>query len=277
MTPELLPGNLAPTVAESPPGPPPRPRLRRPERRPDPSRWATVIPPALAEQVADGEALRAHRELVARVEAATVKLRELETAHAQAVEKDRAAEQAFAEKGRKLPAPLGPDAEQALGQARRELELVERELPASADRLFADAYPHLEDALRELERQLDADDERVEAAVMEALRALDERATLAREAQWIGQALWESSLVPFDARTRAVASTPVAAELRATLAGLKHEREDARRKRLERMIELEMLFNPDRSPKASDGRPVSVRRAEAEARVRERLELEAGA
>ena len=103
MTPELLPGQLAPTVAEAGPGPPPRPKLRRPERRPDPGGWRDVIPPALAEQIADGDALKAHRALVERVEQATRKLRELEAAHAEAVEKDRQAEHAFAERGRKLP------------------------------------------------------------------------------------------------------------------------------------------------------------------------------
>jgi hypothetical protein len=108
MTPELLPGELAPTVAEKPPGPPPRPKLRRAERHPDPGRWRDVIPPLLAEQVADSAPAKRHRELVGRVEAAAVKLRELEAAHQQAVEKDRQAEQAFAQKGRKLPPPTAP-------------------------------------------------------------------------------------------------------------------------------------------------------------------------
>jgi hypothetical protein len=276
MTPELVAGDLAPTVADAPPGPPPRPRLRANERRPDPARWATVIPPVLAEQVAGSDELEAHHALVARVEAATVKARELEAAHAAAVDKDRQAERAFAEQGAKLPPPAGPDAEAAAAQARRELELLELELPASADRLFEHAYPHLEAALRELERELDADDERVEAAIMEALRALDERATVAREAQWIGQALWESAISPYG-NTRAEASTPAAAELRATIARLRHERQEAARRRFERQVELEMLFNPDRSPKPAGGRPLSERRAEAEARVRARLEREAAA
>jgi hypothetical protein len=81
MSPELLPGQLAPTVAEAGPGPPPRPKLRRSERIPDPGRWRDVIPPLLAEQVADSEQLAAHRKLVGRVEAATAKLAELRTAH----------------------------------------------------------------------------------------------------------------------------------------------------------------------------------------------------
>ena len=45
----------------------------------------------------------------------------------------------------------------------------------------------------------------------------------------------------------------------------------------ERLIELEMNFNADRSPKRQDGRPLGERRAEAEQIVRERLEREAGA
>lgn len=141
--PELIAAELAPTVADRPPGPPPRPKLRRPERRADPGRWRDVIPPALAEQIADSDALEAHRELVERVEQATYKVIELEGAHAQAVEKDRAAETGFAQKGRKLPAPAGPDAEAALEQGRRELELLERELPASANAVFAEAHPHV--------------------------------------------------------------------------------------------------------------------------------------
>jgi hypothetical protein len=125
---------------------------------------------------------------------------DLEAAHRQAVEKDRQAEADFAQgKGRKLPPPVAPDAEAAVEQARRELELLERELPASADRLFAAAHPNLEDALRQLERLLDADDDAVEAAISEALRRLDERAQLAREGHWIGLAMWESAISPYDA------------------------------------------------------------------------------
>jgi hypothetical protein len=158
MTPELLPGELAPTTADQPPGPPPRPRLRRNERQPDPGRWRDVIPPLLAEHVADSDALERHRALVGRAETASAKLRELVAAHAQAVEKDRHAEQAFAEKGRKLPPPTAPAGEAAVEQARRELELLEQQLPASADALFAEAHPFLEAAERELERLLDDDD-----------------------------------------------------------------------------------------------------------------------
>jgi hypothetical protein len=94
MSPEILPGPLAPTVAEAAPGPPPRPKLRRSERIPDPRRWRDVIPPLLAEQVADSEQLAAHCKLVGRVEAATATLAELRAAHKQAVAKDREAEQA---------------------------------------------------------------------------------------------------------------------------------------------------------------------------------------
>ena len=243
MSPIFTSSELAPTVADNPPGPPPHPRLRSNERCPDPARWATVIPPTFAEQVAGSEALEAHRELVERVAVAATKVAELEAAHSLSIQKDRQTEQAFATKGRKLPPLAGPDAEAAAGQARRELELLEREL--------------------------DADDERVEQAIGEALRVLDERATVAREAQWIGQALWESSIVPCG-HTRAVANTLVAAELRQVIGRLRDERQEAARRRFERQVELEMLFNPDRSPKRADGRPVSVRRAEAEQVVRER-------
>jgi hypothetical protein len=275
MNPELLPGITAPTVAERGPGPPPRPKLRRHERHPDPGRWRDVIPPALAEQVAGSDALKAHRELVARVEAAAAKLAEREAAHRLAVDKDRRAEQAFAQQGRKLPSPTAPDAEAAVEAAKRELELVERALPASADRLLDAAYPHLDAALSELERHLDQDDSAVEAAIMEALRLLDERADDTREAHWIGLAMWESSVAPFDGRTRRVAATPVAAELRSAIARLRDERQQAARRRFEREVEREVLFNPDRSPRRQDGRPAAVRRQEAEQRVRARLEREA--
>jgi hypothetical protein len=60
---ELVAGTVAPTVADRPPGPPPRPKLRRPERRDDPARWREVIPPTLAEQVADSEPAKQHRAL----------------------------------------------------------------------------------------------------------------------------------------------------------------------------------------------------------------------
>jgi hypothetical protein len=66
---ELLRGTVAETVADKPPGPPPRPKLRRAERQPDPGRWRDVIPPLLAEQVADSEPFERHRALVGRVEA----------------------------------------------------------------------------------------------------------------------------------------------------------------------------------------------------------------
>jgi hypothetical protein len=68
MSPELLPGQLAPTVDEAGPGPPPRPKLARSQRVDDPRRWATVIPPMLAGEVADSDALKVHRALVKRVE-----------------------------------------------------------------------------------------------------------------------------------------------------------------------------------------------------------------
>jgi hypothetical protein len=106
-----------------------------------------VVPPLLAEQVADSEQLAAHRKLVGRVETATDKQRELQAAHAKAVEADRQAEQAFAQGRRaKLPPPTAPPAAEAVEQAERELELLTRQLPASADAVFEVAHPHVEEA-----------------------------------------------------------------------------------------------------------------------------------
>jgi hypothetical protein len=268
--PELFPGELAPTTADRPPGPPPRPKLSRSERIPDPRRWRDVIPPLLAEQVADSEQLAAHRKLVERTEAASTKVEELRGAHKQAVDKDRQAERSFAESGGKLGAPTAPAAAEAVEQAERELELLERELPASADQVFAAAYPFLEQAAARLEGLLDEDDAAVEAAIGEALRRLDERAEVGRQAAWVGMALWEPTIAPFDANARKVASNRTAAELRRTQAELVHEREETRRKRFERRVDLEMGFNPDRSPKRLDGRSAQQRRAEAEQIVRQR-------
>jgi hypothetical protein len=109
--PELFPGELAPTTADRPPGPPPRPKLRRSDRRPDPGRWRDVVPPLLAEQVADSEQLVAHTALVERVEQATTKLADLRAAHEEAARKDAEAEQAFAAgKRAKVPPPTAPAA-----------------------------------------------------------------------------------------------------------------------------------------------------------------------
>ena len=213
--PELFPGALAPTTADRPPGPPPRPKLRRSERIPDPRRWRDVVPPVLAEQVADSEQLAAHRKLVGRVEAAAAKLAELRAAHAQAVEADKRAEQAFATKGRKLSPPTAPAAIEVVEAAERELGLLTRQLPKSADRVWQQAYPFLEQAQERLERLLDDDDEAVEAAISEALRLLDQRAEVGREAAWVGAAMWETSLAPFNPDARRVANSRTAAELRA--------------------------------------------------------------
>ena len=180
------------------------------------------------------------------------------------------AEPAFASKGgRKLPRPTAPAAAEAVEQAERELDLLERQLPKSADALFAEAYPHLEAAAARLERQAHDDDERVEAAILAALAALDERAELDRQARWTEQALWESSIVPFDSRARAAANSPIATELRRTLSELAHEREQRRRRRHERRVQVAMHFHEDRSPRSSDGRSLAARRAEAERAVRE--------
>jgi hypothetical protein len=253
--------------SEAPPAPP-RPKLRRAERRPDPGRWASVVPPALAELVAGTEAADRHRDLVARVEAAAIKLAELKAAETAAAAKDRQAEGSFAEGRRRTLAPAAvPEAQAAVEQAQRELEVLERQLPASADALFAEAYPQLEQAKRQLERRLDEEDSRVEEHVAEALAALDERAELGRQLGWIERGLWETSLAPYDGRRRPAASTPAAASLREIAAQLRYQRDEAARRRHERAVEVEMLFNPDRSPKRPDGRPLATRRREAEQAV----------
>jgi hypothetical protein len=122
--PELFPGELAPTVADRPPGPPPRPKLRRSERIPDPGRWRDVIPPVLAELIADSEQFAAQRKLVEPVEQAASKVAELRAAHAKAIETDRQAEQAFAA-GRRanLPEASAPAAAEAVAAAEREQRL----------------------------------------------------------------------------------------------------------------------------------------------------------
>jgi hypothetical protein len=270
MSPEILPGPLAPTVAEARAGPPPRPKLRRSERIPDPGRWRDVIPPVLAELIADSEQFAAHRMLVERVEQAASKVAELRAAHARAVEADAQAEQAFAAKGRKLPPPSEPAAAEALAAAERECELLSRSLPRSADRVLAEAHPHLDEAAAQLERLADVGDEEVVAHLTAALSVLDRRAEVGRQAAWIEQALWEPVVSPFGARAGAVSSSPVAADLRRTLGELAHAREEARRLRHERRVEVAMHFHEDRSPRAHDGRSLQERRAEAEQLVTQR-------
>jgi hypothetical protein len=222
-------------------------------------------------EISDTKAAKQHRELFARVEKAQAKLRELRAAHDQAVEQDRQQEAEYAQGRRtKLPSAAGPEAEADVAQAVRELELLERELPRSADAVWIEAYPHLEQAQKQLERQLEEEDLRVEETIGEALRLLDDRAELGRQFAWIERALWESSIHPFDGRTRPVSSSPAAAELRRSLAALRHQLTEAARRRRERAIELVMMFNPDRSPRLNDGRPLAVRRAEAEQIVKAR-------
>jgi hypothetical protein len=116
--PELFPGELAPTTADRPPGPPPRPKLRRSDRRPDPGRWRDVVPPLLAEQVADSEQLVAHTGLVERVEQATTKLADLRAAHEEAARKDAEAEQAFAGGQARQAAPADCACRRQRGQRR---------------------------------------------------------------------------------------------------------------------------------------------------------------
>jgi hypothetical protein len=130
-----------------------------------------VIPPALVEQVADSEQLAADRKLVGRVEATTAKLADSRAAHAKAVETDKQAEQAFVQGARaKLPEPAAPAAEQAVGQAGRELELLTRQLPASADRVFELAHPHADEALQRLESLADEGEDESRAISRRRLR-----------------------------------------------------------------------------------------------------------
>ena len=217
------------------------------------------MPPALAELIADSEEAAKHRALVERVEAADAKVRELRAAHGKAVEADEQAEQAFAAGRRaKLPPASVPAAGEAVEQAERELALLTRQLPASADRLFEAAHAHLDAAAAQLERLADEGDEEVERHLAAALAVLDERAEVGRQAAWIESACWEPVVSPFGARAGAVSSSPVAAELRRTLAQLGHEREEAARKRHERRVEIEMLFHRGPQPQG-DGRPVDAR------------------
>jgi hypothetical protein len=69
-----------------------------------PGRWRDVLPPSLLAEVADSEPVKRHRALVERVEAAAAKLAKLQAAHAEVVERDKAAEAGFAQgERRKLP------------------------------------------------------------------------------------------------------------------------------------------------------------------------------
>jgi hypothetical protein len=81
MTPDLIDAQVAPAQGDRSPGPPPRPQLRATGRRPNAAQWATVLPPALVERVADTAELKAHGDLVQRVEKAAAKLRGAVTAH----------------------------------------------------------------------------------------------------------------------------------------------------------------------------------------------------
>jgi hypothetical protein len=81
------------TPTDAPPAPP-RPTSRHAERRHDSGRWRDVLPPSLLAEVADSEPVKRHRALVERVEAAAAKLAKLQAAHAEVVERDKAAEAA---------------------------------------------------------------------------------------------------------------------------------------------------------------------------------------
>jgi hypothetical protein len=268
--PELLRGTVAPTNADRPPGPPPRPKLLRAARRDDPARWASVVPPVLAEEISSSEAVKSHRALYKRVDAAATRVREARAAHARALQEDQAAEASFAAKGGKLPPAGAPAAAEAVAEAERQLEILTRQLPRSADAVFAAAYEHLESARERLEALLEEEDAGVEECVTEALRRLDERADLVRQQGWVGRALWSTGINPYSERGRAVSNSRTAVELRQALSTLEHERREAARRRHEQAVERTMLFHEDWSPRAPDGRSLQQRRAEAEEIVNRR-------
>lgn len=112
MTPELLPGTLAETVADAGPQPPAPPKLVASDRRPDPRRWELVIPPSLAAELGDAGELKAHGDTFKRWQAAGKRVDDLRRQHARAEAADADAEQAFAiGKSRKLPEPTAPPLE----------------------------------------------------------------------------------------------------------------------------------------------------------------------
>ena len=274
MTPELIAGTVAPTVADAGPPPPAPPKLVVSDRRPDPRRLEHVIPPALAAELGDAAELEHHRDTYRRWEQATSRVGDLRRQHAQALEHDRAAEHEFAAGAkRKLAEPTAPALELELTGAVRAVEVLERELVQSGKRLFAASLEHVDTAQAALAQRLDADDDRVEELLGQALALLDERALALAETGWLSQATWESRIAPFTPRP--AGGNRISAEVRELLKLIEHERAESRRKRFDAAVEFEMNFNADRSPKRPDGRPVGERRAEAEQRVRERLELEA--
>jgi hypothetical protein len=274
MTPIFTSSELAPTVADVEAPPPAPPKLVAPDRRGiDPRRWELVIPPSLAAELGDAPVLTAHRDVYARWEAATKRVGDLRRRHAEALEHDRATEAEFASGAkRKLAEPTAPPLELELTGATRAVDVLERELVAAGKRLFAASLEHVPAAQAALEARLDERDERVEELLGQAIALLDERALSAAEGGWLHRAQWETSVAPYLPRA---STTRIGAELRELVQMLEFERAEARRKRFEAKVEEEMLFEAPRVPRPPSTRPMEERRAEAEARVRARLEREA--
>ena len=102
---------------------------------------------------------------------------DLRRQHARAEAADRKAERAYAAGAKRtLAEPTAPALEVELTGAQRAVEVLERELVQSGRRLFAASLEHVDAARAALERRLDADDDRVEELIGQALALLDERA-----------------------------------------------------------------------------------------------------
>jgi hypothetical protein len=96
--------NLAGMTPTDAPPAPPRPTSRHAERRHDSGSLARRAPAVAAGRGCRQRAGQRHRALVERVEAAAAKLAKLQAAHAEVVERDKAAEAGFAQgERRKLP------------------------------------------------------------------------------------------------------------------------------------------------------------------------------
>jgi hypothetical protein len=266
-------GTLAPTVAEVGPPPPSPPRLVISDRRPDPTRLEHIIPPTLADELGDSAELAAHRDTYTRWQANVKRAADLQHRHAEALEHDREAEQAYAAgAAAKLPAATAPAIELELTGAMRAVGVLERELVASAARLFAASLDSVPAAQAALEARLDEDDDRVAGLLEQAAAVLAERALAAAEGGWLYRAQWETSLAPY--LPRAGTGGHAAAELAELAKMLEHQRAEARRKRFDAKVEEEMLFVAPRVPRPVSSRPREELRAEAAERVRAR---EAGA
>ena len=203
MTPILTSSDLAPTVADAGPQPPAPPKLVASDRRPDPSRWEHVIPPALAAELGDAAELKRTATSIERWQAATKRVGDLRRRHAEALEHDREAEQEFAAGAtRKLPEPTAPPLELELAGAQRAVEVLERELVASGRRLFAASLEHVPAARAALERAA----RRATTTASPSLLGRRSRARRARargaEAGWLHAGAMGNRVAPFLPRAR---------------------------------------------------------------------------